>query len=235
MDDDGAFAIIIIGKVLFWVLIWYIFWGRKGQPKVLPDARAASPSKADKDHPAHSFGWKDVPVVGPRLKERNRKEADLQRRKEEDRIRIEVERDAAEKKQASITDKPIPPDVRRDMRAFLEGEFIGSDRSPLAYVGYRVGKTRGLRTKDRQERLQVCFRIEIPNDLDDKYQSWGLPASYTRYHAMLKHLRMLENRRSGRRDMAVAVDEWKQDRRWFASEFEELAELFRRYPQKRGW
>ena len=45
---------------------------------------------------------------------------------------------------------PVPNDIKQSMTAFLAGEFTGADRSPLAYVGYRVGKTNGLPKWDRK-------------------------------------------------------------------------------------
>jgi hypothetical protein len=114
------------------------------------------------------------------------------------------------------------------MRAFLDGSFVGEDRSPLAYVGYRVGKTRGLARRERQGRLDVCFRIEILSDLDPKYQGWGAPATYRRYRSIEKHLKMLADMRSGRRNQGFAVADWEADRAWFQGEYRKLAGLLQR-------
>lgn len=121
------------------------------------------------------------------------------------------------------------------MRAFLDGSFVGEDRSPLAYVGYRVGKTRGLASRERQMRLDVCFRIEIPSDLDPKYQGWGAPATYQRFRSIEKHLKMLADLRRGRNNQRFAVADWEEDREWFLLEYRELAGLLQRHPPRRYW
>ncbi|NKX71307.1 hypothetical protein HGE74_04345, partial [Rhodobacteraceae bacterium R_SAG1] len=119
--------------------------------------------------------------------EENRKE-EARRREAETKAREHAERDRAQKESDTLIERAIPPEIKRDMRAFLGGSFVGEDRSPLAYVGYRVGKTRGLVSRERQKRLEVCFRIEIPTVLDAKYQKWGRPATYQRFQAIEKHL-----------------------------------------------
>jgi hypothetical protein len=47
---------------------------------------------------------------------------------------------------------------------------VGADRSPLDYVGYHVGKTSGLPVREREQRLHVCFRIDISRDLIADYR-----------------------------------------------------------------
>lgn len=122
--------------------------------------------------------------------------------------------------------RPVPPDIEQSMRGFLSGVFIGEDRSPLAYVGYQVGKTHGLPEWDRHRRLDVCFRIEIPDALPPKYASWGRPASVTRLTAMMEHLTMLASMRRKRRNFEVAVAEWEADAQWLRKEFMQTARKF---------
>jgi hypothetical protein len=188
------------------------------------------------------IGQRNVPGILPirrffadRKAERERREEEARRRKAEAEAREQAERDKAQKERDDLIGRPIPPDVKRDMRAFLEGSFVGEDRSPLAYVGYRVGKTRGLVSRERQKRLDVCFRIEIPTDLDPKYQGWGAPATYQRFHSIEKHLKMLSDMRGSRSNQKFAVADWDADRAWFQGEYRELAGLLQRHPPRRYW
>ena len=181
MSDDDLMPLIILGKILFWVLIWYLIWGRNGIQKE-PSEPASHSAKSTMERLGRSFGKSDLPFIGRIIKERKRREEDARRRKAEVEAREQAERDKAQKEHDTLIERPIPPDIKRDMRAFLDGSFVGEDRSPLAYVGYRVGKTRGLVSRERQRRLDACFRIEIPTDLDAKYQKWGSPATYQRFH-----------------------------------------------------
>lgn len=167
--------------------------------------------------------------------EDERRKKDARRKKAEADAREQAEREQAQKEHDALVERPIPPDIKRDMRAFLDDSFVGEDRSPLAYVGYRVGKTRGLVSHDRQRRLDVCFRIEIPSDLDPKYQGWGAPATFQRFQSIEKHLKMLADMRGGRSSQRVAVADWEADRTWFQDEYRELAGLLRRQPPRRYW
>lgn len=193
------------------------------------------------------FPWfRRLPGVTPTLRrveqqeaereaERTRRAEEERRRKAEAEERERAERDRAQKEHDALVERPIPPDIQRDMRAFLAGTFVGEDRSPLAYVGYRVGKTRGLTSRERQRRLDVCFRVEIPSDLDPKYQGWGPPATYQRFRSIERHLKMLADMRSGRRNQRFAVVDWEADRAWFLAEYSELAGLLQRHSPRRYW
>lgn len=122
--------------------------------------------------------------------------------------------------------RPIEPDIVVSMESFLSGDFVGEDRSPLAYVGYQVGKTQGLPEIDRHRRLEVCFRVEVPTCLSPKYQSWGRPATVKRLKAMQDHLSMLANMRRGRKSYHFAVSEWEADANWLRMEFTQKARKF---------
>lgn len=228
MSDDDLIPLIILGKILFWVLIWYIIWGRKGLQKE-PSGPASHPAKSTMERLGGSFGKSDLPFIGRIIEDRKRRKEEARRRKAEDEARELAERNRAQKAHDTLLERPIPPDIKRDMRAFLDGSFVGEDRSPLAYVGYRVGKTRGLVSRERQRRLDVCFRIEIPTDLDVKYQKWGGPATYQRFRSIEKHLKMLADMRSGRSNLKFAVADWEEDRAWFLGEFRDLAGLLKRH------
>lgn len=171
-----------------------------------------------------------------RLKDEKRKiiEAAQRRMKEEEEgRRRRAAREAANstvgREFARYISMPVPPEIKRSMRAFLAGEFVGADRSPLAYVGYRVGKTNGLPAWDRNRRLQVCFRIDIPSEIRRDYSSWAGPGSHERLNAMIAHIKMLAAMRRERPGYEVAVSEWERDAEWLRSELGELAEKFSRH------
>lgn len=135
----------------------------------------------------------------------------------------------AEAERVGILGRAIPPDIQRDMREFLRaGYFTGEEQSPLAYVGYKVGKTHGLPPWDRQRRLTACFQTEIPRQLAAQYQAWGRPATYLRFASMCQHLRMLANTRRQRVNYEYAVADWEADEKWFRAEFHIMADRLRK-------
>jgi|OM-RGC.v1.016141455 hypothetical protein len=124
----------------------------------------------------------------------------------------------------------VPPDIARSIREFQAGDFAGEERSPLAYVGYRVGKTNGLPEPARHRRLDFCFALDIPTDLAAKYvTTWGRPLTYRRYAAIVNHLKMLADQRNGRRNFETAVSHWLTDARWFSDKHKSFAERLRQY------
>lgn len=159
--------------------------------------------------------------------ERELKEAKARCIAEEDQARRQEKemkvRHLAEQERMHVLSIPIDADVLRDMREFLKtSEFFGEEQSPLAYVGYRVGKTKGLPVWDRYRRLKACFQIDIPKELADKYQTWGKPVSRRRFDAISQHLTMLADMRRVRPNFEKAVADWQADERWFTSEYSEL-------------
>ena len=167
--------------------------------------------------------------------ERKRQEAEAETRRlaEAERARHKAEVDQArhivERERASVLSSPIASDILRDMRDFLRaGQFFGDEHSPLAYVGYRVGKTKGLPVQDRRRRLRACFQIEIPRELAGKYQAWGKPVSRRRYDAMCQHITMLADMRRERRNYEIAVADWETDVHWFKAEYSKLALMLTR-------
>ncbi|MCO6184599.1 hypothetical protein [Rhizobium sp. L1K21] len=149
-------------------------------------------------------------------------QARAQRLADEARKKQEVEAQRNE-----ILGKAIPPDIQRTMREYLSaGNFLGEEHSPLAYVGYRVGKTNGLASWDRQRRLRVCLQIEIPSEFEGKYRNWGNPATRKRFVAISQHLRMLADMRRYRRNYERAVADWEEDEAWFRLTFDEVTNRF---------
>ena len=169
------------------------------------------------------------------LAERKRQETEAEARRlaEAERARQKAEVDQArhivEQARASVLSSPIGSDILRDMRDFLRaGQFFGEEHSPLAYVGYRVGKTKGLPVQDRRRRLRACFQSEIPKELAGKYQAWGKPVSRRRYDSMCQHITMLADMRRERRNYEIAVADWETDVLWFKAEYSKLALMLTR-------
>lgn len=133
--------------------------------------------------------------------------------------------DRERQRQAYVREK-IPPHIERDMKRFLAGEFMGSEQSPLTYVGYHVGVTAGLREKDRRERLEVCFRVPIPNVLYADYKSWGEPATIQRLNSMMNHIRVQATIRASQPKFERSVSEWEADREWLNAALSKKAEAF---------
>ncbi len=129
--------------------------------------------------------------------------------------------------------QPIPPDVDRDIVRALSGDFDGEELSPFTYLGYRVGKTHGLRQDARRKRLKICFAMEMPNVVSVKYRRWGGPVTYHRYACMFNFLRMLANQRRGRPNYEFAVADWDSDLKWLENEFGGLARELRKFGFRR--
>ena len=127
----------------------------------------------------------------------------------------------------------IPPDIGRDIQRAVKGEFEGEELSPLSYLGYRVGKTKGLSADARRSRLKVWLSMDIPAILPAKYRRWGRPITYQRYASIYNHLLMLANQRRGRSSHQFAVADWEADVRWLQVEFEQLALSWKRYGFRR--
>lgn len=111
-----------------------------------------------------------------------------------------------------------PPDTQRATRA---GEFdIRVDESPLALMGYRVGKTNGKPEPERRAILASLFEGYVPNQFDAEYfVGWGGPNTKRRFERMTGHLKMLIKQADGRAAMAQARAEWESDLAWFVDEF----------------
>jgi hypothetical protein len=114
--------------------------------------------------------------------------------------------------------QPVPPDIQRDTVRAKSGDFEGEELSPLSYLGYRVGKTNGLRPDARRKRLKICFAIEMPSLLPSKYRRWGRPVA---------------NQRRGRPNYEFAVSDWEADAKWMESEFGQMVRDLKRYGFRR--
>lgn len=117
MSDDDLMPLIILGKILFWVLIWYLFWGRNRIQKEPPKPTSHS-TRSTMERLGRSFGKSDLPFIGRLIKERKQREEEARRRKAELEARVQAERDRAQKEHDTLIERPIPPDIKRDMSAF---------------------------------------------------------------------------------------------------------------------
>ena len=149
-----------------------------------------------------------------------------QREYAKEKIVVDAEREA-------LLSEPVPRDIQRAMSEFARGDFSGEDQSPLAYVGYRAGKTAAMSDGARRERLAFCFRATIPQELPAKYQNWGAPATHRRYQAISGHLAMLAGQRRSRSGYRVAVGHWDEDKAWLQAELSSIAQRFGRYGYRR--
>jgi flagellar biosynthesis GTPase FlhF len=215
MKGDQVLTLIILA-VIFW-LIWR--WLNPQETPEERDERLKREERARQEAAEAARKRQEAEAEARRVAE-----AERARRQEEE----EKARQLVEQERASMLALPIPVDIQRAMREFLAaGEFFGEEHSPLAYVGYKVGKTNGLPVRDRQRRLRACFQIEIPKELAGKYQAWGQPVSYRRFTSMCKHLAMLADMRRQRRNFNVAVADWDADAEWFKAECGEVAQRLR--------
>lgn len=213
------------GQILIWIILAILAWllWRWLNPKETPEQRA---NRLEQEERARREAAEAAEKRAQAQAEARRiaEVEEALRRAEAEKTRGEVEQ---ERQLILVT--PIQADIHRDMREFLKaGQFFGEEHSPLAYVGYKVGKTNGLPAPSRRRRLRACFQIEIPHQLADKYQSWGPPASYRRFTSMCQHITMLADMRRKRRNFEVAVADWDEDEAWFRDEYRSLAERLRR-------
>jgi hypothetical protein len=94
------------------------------------------------------------------------------------------------------------------------------EESPLVLMGYRVGKTKGLKESERRKILRKAFEDHIPNAYELDYMAdWGTPRTRARYDRIVEHLAFMANSRSGQKNMDIAVSHWQSDLDWFKREF----------------
>lgn len=129
--------------------------------------------------------------------------------------------------------QPVRHDIRLDIARAHTGDFDGEELTPLSYLGYHAGKTKGLRPDARRERLKVCFETELSDLLPVKYRRWGRPVTYQRYASIFNHLVMLANQRRWRSNYEFAVSDWESDARWMEVEFGQLARDLRKFGFRR--
>lgn len=211
MKDNHLLALIILA-----IIVWLIW--RWLNPKETPKQQAERLLREERARQEAAEANRKLEEAEAQARQAAESER-LHRQEEADRARRLVEQE-----RSSILITPISGDILRDMREFIKaGQFFGEEHSPLAYVGYKVGKTSVLRLSDRRRRLKACFQIEIPRELADKYQAWGPAVSSRRFRSMCQHLTMLADMRRQRRNYEVAVADWEADLEWFEAEFGSLA------------
>jgi hypothetical protein len=102
--------------------------------------------------------------------------------------------------------------------------------SPLAVMGYRVGKVRGLGVLERRRILRDAFAGKIPSavgkieQLSEYMEQWGQPKTSQRLWRMAKHLRGLISYNRNKATWHQAIDDWEEDLLWMEKEL---------YPQVR--
>jgi hypothetical protein len=135
---------------------------------------------------------------------------------------------------ASRIGRPIPHAIRLDISRAHVGNFDGEELTPLSYLGYHTGRTKGLLADARRQRLKVCFETELSDLLHAKYKRrWGRPVTYQRYASIINHLAMLANQRRWRSNYKFAVSDWDADAEWMKAEFGQLARDLRTYGFRR--
>ena len=101
----------------------------------------------------------------------------------------------------------------------------------LSYMGYRVGKTRGLPLNERREILEEIFGYNLPSaDFSGQYmKEWGEPKSKERLEKMANSLASF-CRNAKRRNNDVAVSNYEEDLEWLRENFYKGRFMFR-WPQ----
>jgi len=92
----------------------------------------------------------------------------------------------------------------------------------LSYLGYHVGKVNGLSKKKRRDILKEAFYKPIPikAQFDENHVLWWGPAgSQERFEKLREWLSSSITERSGKSEMAEAVNDWTDDLLWLMSEF----------------
>jgi hypothetical protein len=107
---------------------------------------------------------------------------------------------------------------------FSPSNYFGQEFSPLVYYGYRTGVTKGRTERERREILQHCLAVEFPDFFPPSYRnSWGKPASRTRFRRITKHIEGQVALKEGVGNAPVAVQEWNDDLDWLNENFRWMA------------
>jgi len=95
---------------------------------------------------------------------------------------------------------------------------FGVDESPLHKLGYRVGRTSALTTRERHAKLRQAFLGKLPFvDSDDYMREWGRPKSPRRLWRMAHHVAYLA--RTQGQGKHVAGSHWSSDLQWLKKSF----------------
>lgn len=220
MSDDQILT-FFLKLIVFVIILWLISRWQNSNDTPNEDPEGVKPDDRSRE-PAKPAG-----IIGRAY------DGDPQRAAETARVPLRTEgantHRPLDEERSNIITTPIGGDILREMSEFLNAnQSFGEEHSPLAYVGYRVGKTNGLGVLDRRRRLTACFQIDIPRQLADKYHAWGQPVSYRRFICMCKHLAMLADMRRQRHNYEVAVSDWETDLEWFKAEYGSLANSLRK-------
>jgi hypothetical protein len=94
------------------------------------------------------------------------------------------------------------------------------NHSPLALLGYRVGKTKRLKVDRRREILRQALNDYLPNAYSREYaERWGTPGTRARYNRICQHLALMIEMHKARSSRRYAVSDWTTDLSWFKENF----------------
>ena len=94
------------------------------------------------------------------------------------------------------------------------------NHSPLALLGYRVGKTKRLKVDQRREILRQALNDYLPNAYSREYaEAWGPPGTRARFKRICQHLALMIEMHKTRPSRRFAVSDWTADLNWFKENF----------------
>lgn len=106
--------------------------------------------------------------------------------------------------------------IRRGNKATIE---FGVEVSPIAIMGYRVGKS-GLPRAERRRILEQAFREDLPVVGDESYMSpWDRPGTPGRLWRIASHLASLCIGAASKPALHDAVADWEDDLAWLHATF----------------
>jgi len=110
-------------------------------------------------------------------------------------------------------------DFEREYRSKGDINFFGQEMSPLLCFGYRVGKTNGRSEADRRAILTYCLTVDFDATLtflpSSYLAEWGAPMTVQRFNRIYQHLTSRADIQDGRANLALAVQQWRDDASWF--------------------
>ena len=123
-----------------------------------------------------------------------------------------------------------PFDEREEVIQLEQGD------SPLALMGYKVGRVRGLPDNQRRAILRSAFEGEIPDaagqdNIEEYMKQWGRPNTSRRLWRIARHLKAQINLRKPNQSMAQAIVEWRRDMDWLQQELYPMIAFKFRWPR----
>lgn len=110
-------------------------------------------------------------------------------------------------------------DFETEYRSKGGASFFGEEMSPLRCFGYRVGKTNGRSVTDRRAILTYCLAVDFYATLtflpSTYLADWGAPMTIKRFNRIYQHLISRADIQDGRKTLALAVQQWRDDASWF--------------------